>query len=51
MKDLEDVKTGVAAYDNLLKEYTDAGGSSPSDQEKKTDLVRILPDKIREHLI
>ena len=51
MKDLEDIKTGIAAFDNLLKEYTDAGGSSPSDQEKKSDLQRMLPGRIREQLI
>ena len=51
MRELDEVETGIAAFDNLLREYHDAGGTEFKDAEKKSDLLRILPEKIREHLI
>ena len=51
MKELAEVEAGVAAFDNLLQEYHEAGGTEFKDQEKKSDLLKILPDKIRSHLI
>ena len=42
---LEAVETGVAKFIHALEEYERAGGTVTSDQEKKTDLLHILPPK------
>ena len=52
IKDLESVATGIAEFDAKLKEYSDAGGTGfDKDNEKKSDLLAILPARLREDLL
>ena len=47
MKNLEDVEQGVAAFENSIYDFVQAGGPAPSDKEMKDDLLRLLPEKIQ----
>ena len=53
MKDLEQVAAGVAEFEAKIKEYRQAGGKGfDGDHEMKSDLLAILPPKLREdHLL
>ena len=51
IKALENVEHGVAEFENLFAEYARAGGSAPTDQEQKDDLLHILPAELREALL
>ena len=49
IKDLESIQTGIAEFEAKLKEYKEAGGTGfDKDQEKKSDLLAILPSRLRE---
>ena len=51
IKDLEHVEEGVAQFENLIKDYTEAGGTPFQDQELKSDLLHILPANLKVHLM
>ena len=53
MKDLEQVAAGIAEFEAKIKEYNQAGGVGfNGDHEMKSDLLAILPAKLREdHLL
>ena len=53
MKDLEQVAAGIAEFEAKIKEYKQAGGTGfDGDHEMKSDLLAILPPKLREdHLL
>ena len=53
MKDLEQVAAGIAEFEAKIKEYNPAGGVGfNGDHEMKSDLLAILPAKLREdHLL
>ena len=51
IKSLEAVEEGVANFENVMQEYTKAGGPVAPDSELKSDLLRILPREIRELLL
>ena len=51
IKSLPEVEAGVAAFENSIYEYTQAGGIAPSDKEMKDDLLRLLPEKIQSDLL
>ena len=49
MKDVENVHTGIAEFDDTLRRYHEAGGTGWRDaSELKSDLMAILPAKMRE---
>ena len=51
IKNLESVAIGIAEFELRLKEYGELGGTLPDEQEKKTDLLNILPAALRENLL
>ena len=51
IKNLESVAIGIAEFELRLKEYAELGGAMPSDEEKKSDLLNILPGALRESLL
>ena len=48
---LEDVEMGIVNFDSLIRDYVACDGSPPNDLEKKTDLLDMLPNEIRENLL
>ena len=44
IKTLAEIEAGVAAFENSIYEFTQAGGEPPSDHDMKNDLPRLLPD-------
>jgi hypothetical protein len=51
MRRLEDVAVGVLEFEEIHKRYVQAGGAMPPDGELKSDLLAIVPNEIREHLL
>ena len=51
IKSLEGVTIGITEYDNKMKEYVEAGGRPTEDEEKKADLLAILPQDLRANLL
>ena len=51
MKSLQDVEQGVAEFENVIAEYTLAGGTPPTEKEMKDDLLAILPEKLQTDLL
>ena len=52
IKDLESIATGVAEFETKLEEYAAAGGTGyEADSIRKSDLLSILPNKLREDLL
>ena len=51
IKSLENVAIGIAEFELRLKEYGELGGVIPDDDEKKTDLLNLLPGALRESLL
>ena len=47
IKTLPEVEQGVAAFENSIHEFVQAGGVAPSDKEMKDHLLRILPGKMQ----
>ena len=48
---LENVEAVIVNYDSLIRDYIACDGRAPTDAEKKTDLLDILPGEIRENLL
>ena len=51
IRNLEGVAIGLAEFDNKIKEFEDLGGQKHHDHDKKSDLLAILPQELRELLI
>ena len=52
IKDLESVATGIAEFEEKIREYREAGGTGfVSDAEMKSDLLAIFPARLREYLL
>ena len=50
IKNLEGVAVGVAAFENKVREFVEAGGRQPPEDEMKSDLNAILPAELGDHL-
>ena len=50
IKNLEGVAVGVAAFENKVREFVEAGGRQPPEDEMKSDLNAILPADLGDHL-
>ena len=51
IKNSESVDVGIAEFENKILEYTEAGGRGfDQDDDKKRDLLAILPKELREQL-
>ena len=48
---LEGVHAGIVRFDTAIKKLHEAGGTVPSQQELKQDLLDILPSELRESLL
>ena len=48
---LEEVEAGITRYENIIREYQEAGGAAANDQELKSDLLEALPQELRENLL
>ena len=48
---LEDVSNGITKFETTLNEYKLAGGSTPNNDDLKSDLLDTLPQEIREQLL
>ncbi len=48
---LEKVAEGVAEFENVMNEYIQVGGTPTSPEEKKSDLLAVLPMELRETLL
>jgi hypothetical protein len=51
IKRLEDVPAGIDKFDSMIQKLVEAGGTCPSPQEMKQDLLEILPQDFRESLL
>ena len=51
IRDIHGVEEGIANFENTLYRYIKAGGTPMRDNEKKSDLLQILPDSIRRDLL
>ena len=51
IKNMESVAIGIGEFELRLKEYAEIGGTMPDDEEKKSDLLNILPGALRESLL
>ena len=45
IKTLQEIESGVAAFENSMCEFTQAGGTAPSDHEMTMDLLRLLLER------
>ena len=50
IKTLEGVTVGVAEYENRVRDYVEAGGRQPPEDEMKSDLNALLPNELGDHL-
>ena len=50
IKSLEGVAVGVAEYENRVRDYVEAGGRQPPEEEIQSDLTAILPNELRDHV-
>ncbi len=51
IRNLEGVAIGLAEFENKLQEFADLGGQTPGDADKKSDLLAILPQEMKELMI
>ena len=51
IKTLPEVEQGVAAFENSIHEFVQAGGVAPSDKKMKDDLPRTLQGKMQLDLL
>ena len=51
IKNVEHVAVGIAEFENKIREYEAAGGKKVDDDEKKNDLLKILPGEISSALL
>ena len=47
-RSLEAVNIGITEFENKHQEFIEAGGAPVADREKKDDLFKMLPEKLRE---
>ena len=50
IKNLESVTIGIASFENKIKDYIEAGGRAPPQDEMKSDLNAILPHELSDYL-
>ena len=48
---LEDIDSGIARFESIMRDYRTAGGSPPEGIELKNDFLETLPGEIREGLM
>ena len=48
---LERIEEGIAEFENIIKQFEDAGGEKSSDATKKNDLLQVLPGDLSEILL
>ena len=51
IKNLETVLIGIAEFELQIKEYVECGGIEPTNEEKKSDLLRLLPEHLQDNLL
>ena len=51
INNLEQVAIGIAEYELNIKDWHDIGGAQYSEEEMKSDLVEILPDRLQTDLL
>ena len=51
IKSLADVPTALTRFQNLVREFEDAGGDRPPDSSLKSDLFEMLPGQLRDQLL
>jgi hypothetical protein len=51
IKNLEGVTVGITEFDNKVRDYVEAGGKAADDEERKNDLLAILPPDLRANLL
>lgn len=51
IKNLEAVTIGIAAFENKIRDYVEAGGRALPQDEMKSDLNAILPHELSDYLI
>ena len=51
IKNLEQVAIGIAEYELKIKDWHDIGDTPYSEEEMKSDLVKILPDRFQKDLL
>ena len=52
IKNLESLNVGIAEFENKHQEYVEAGGTDVrGPEEKKADLLAVLPEQLRENLL
>ncbi len=51
IKNVEGVAVGIAEFENKIREYEAAGGKQVDEDEKKNDLLKILPAEISSALL
>ena len=42
---VEDVANGILKFENVIRDYVQAGGERPNDKEMKNDLIDTLPPR------
>jgi hypothetical protein len=47
IKTLQEIESGVAAFENSIYEFVQAGGTQPPSRDMKNDLLRILPERMQ----
>ena len=45
---VEDVASGILKFEDVIRQYVQAGGERPNDKEMTNDLLDTLPQEIRE---
>ena len=50
IKSLEGVTMGVAVCENRIRDYVEAGGRQPPEDEMKSDLRAILPNELWDNM-
>ena len=48
---LEDVDVGILRFEGIMRDFANAGGAVPSNDEMKEDLLDTLPKEIRKELL
>ena len=51
IKNLEQVPIGIAKYELKIKDWHDIGGTPYTEEEMKSDLVKILPERLQTDLL
>ena len=51
IKSLETVPISIAEFELQIKEYVECGGIEPTNEENKSDLLRILPEHLQDNIL